>query len=119
MKSWFSRLVPSVGTPAYTRDNIHVSLLAKVYEQFAKQIWSGVLRINPSGYVESQGCFAQRLAIEMEKRLGFACEVKLNEQASFLEPLVRVNTDPAFDPNWSETSAWDGMAQYYAQLMRA
>jgi hypothetical protein len=32
-----------------------------------------ISRINPSGYVETQGAFARRLADEMRRRLGLKC----------------------------------------------
>ena len=37
MKSWLKRVVPACSSPAYVRDNIHVSLLAKVYSRFAAE----------------------------------------------------------------------------------
>ena len=44
--------------PLYVRDNIHVSLLAKCYAQYARAFTRArrmELKLNPSGYVESQG----------------------------------------------------------------
>ena len=38
VKSWYEGKTPSVETPAYVRDNIHVSLLAAVYAQFAQSL---------------------------------------------------------------------------------
>lgn len=79
----------------------------------------GITRINPSGYIESQGTFAQRVATEMRRRLDLKCELEIKTQTEFLEPRVRINTD---DPdikmlNWDESSAWDEMASFYTQLM--
>ena len=57
---------PNCSSPAYVRDNIHVSLLAKAYARFAAEFPAeGFTRINPSGYAESQGHFTLRLAQEM------------------------------------------------------
>ncbi len=36
--------------------------------------------LNPSGYVESQGAFTQRVAAEMRSRLGLPCAVELKRQ---------------------------------------
>jgi len=120
IKNWFAGTMPSVNTPDYVRDNIHVSLLTKVYLQFAATLATGISRINPSGYSESQGAFAHRLAGEMRERLGLKCELEIKVQSDFSEPLIRTNTDvvDARTLDWSEQSAWDEMADYYKQLMR-
>ena len=61
IKNWLAGATPNCSSPSYVRDNIHVSLLAKVYVQFAKQLPAhGFVRINPSGYAESQGAFTLR-----------------------------------------------------------
>jgi nucleoside-diphosphate-sugar epimerase len=119
MKHWFAGATPAVNTPSYIRDNIHVSLLAKAYAHFATNLVGGVTRINPSGYVESQGAFAQRVAHEMRQRLDLKCELEIKTQTAFHEPRVRINTD---NPdvkilNWDESIAWDEMANYYSLLM--
>jgi UDP-glucose 4-epimerase len=119
MKSWLKRVVPACSSPAYVRDNIHVSLLAKVYSQFAAEFPESIFsRINPSGYIESQGSFTLRLAAEMRPRLGLLCPVEFQKQLEFPEPRVRINTDP---PDigalgWNESIAWDEMADYYQRL---
>jgi UDP-glucose 4-epimerase len=120
IKSWFAGAKPSINTPAYVRDNIHVSLLAKAYVRFAETLVEGISRINPSGYIESQGSFAYRLAREMNPRLGLQCQLVLNPQSDFSEPPIRVNTDPpdAKALNWDEKAAWDELADYYTRLMR-
>jgi UDP-glucose 4-epimerase len=119
IKNWLAGATPNCSSPSYVRDNIHVSLLAKVYAHFAQQIpRSGFVRINPSGYAESQGAFTLRLAQEMRPRLGLPCPVELKKQIDFPEPRVRINTDPAeLDaPDWHESAAWDELAQYYQEL---
>jgi UDP-glucose 4-epimerase len=117
MKSWLAGGRPACSSPAYVRDNIHVSLLAKVYARYAGDVpTSGFSRINPSGYAESQGAFTLRLASEMRPRLRLPCPVDLPTQVDFPEPRVRINTDPpdvgALD--WNEATAWDEMADYYS-----
>ena len=119
IKSWFAGVMPSVNTPSYVRDNIHVSLLAKVYAHFITTLVGGISRINPSGYIESQGSFAHRVAREMRERLDLKCELLLETQNDFAEPLIRINTDVADirTLNWSEKYAWDEFADYYRTLM--
>jgi hypothetical protein len=122
IQSWFKGEVPTVRTPLYVRDNIHVDLMAAAYAAFAEQMPSrqGLTKLNPSLYVESQGAFANRFATEMEHRLGISCPIVLLDQEEFGEPMVRVNTDridgAAF--GWSEKSAWDAEAEFYDQTHR-
>jgi UDP-glucose 4-epimerase len=119
LKNWFAGLTPSVNTPAYVRDNIHASLLAKVYAHFIATLAEGTSRINPSGYIETQGAFARRVADELSKRLGLKCALALKTQSDFPEPRVRINTDVAatMAPGWNEGVAWDEFADYYMRLM--
>ena len=109
-------------TPLYVRDNIHVDLLAKAYANFAESVPAhrGITKFNPSGYVESQGAFAQRFAAEMSSRLGIACPVTLLQQEDFTEPMVRINTDrvDGAELGWSETSAWDAEAEFYRPAVK-
>lgn len=119
MKNWFAGTTPTCASPAYVRDNIHVSLLAKEYARFARELpSSGFVRRNPSGYVESQGAFTLRVAEAMRPRLGLACPVGLGKQTEFPEPRVRINTDVPDTAalGWDESRAWDEFAEYYRQL---
>ncbi len=119
MKNWFQGRVPSVNTPAYVRDNIHVSLLSKAYRFFVEKVVreGGTQKLNPSGYVETQGAFAKRFAAEMAKRLPLACDLELKRQTEFPEPRVRINTDilDVDELGWSEDAAWDKIANYYKE----
>jgi nucleoside-diphosphate-sugar epimerase len=123
VKTWFAGKTAAVNTPDYVRDNIHVSLLAKAYLEFASSIAheGGIRRMNPSGYVESQGAFALRFAAEMRPRLGLDCAVDLKHQTEFPEPRSRINTDPADGAalDWDETDAWDEIAGYYKKAYQA
>jgi UDP-glucose 4-epimerase len=119
MNTWKSGQPCEVRTPDYLRDNIHVDLLAAAYAKFVEKVAATkepLLKINPSGYVEKQGEFAQRVAREVKSRLGWACEVKLSKQEDFSEPLHRANTEPAaaLMLKWNESKAWDAFARFYA-----
>lgn len=117
VRSWRAGEIPTVATPAYVRDNIHVSLLAASYRGFVERVQAagGIHRLAPSGYVESQGAFAQRFAREVGPRLGLEAGVELVDQVEFPEPRMRVNTDPAeaLVHDWREADAWDAVAEYY------
>lgn len=116
VKTWRQGNAAEVRTPDYVRDNIHVGLLAKAYAAFARATGesSGFTRANPSGYVETQGVFAQRFAREIGPRLSLDAKVVLAEQTDFSEPLVRINTEPARATSaWSERAAWDEIATFY------
>jgi UDP-glucose 4-epimerase len=122
IKNWLAGSMPNCSSPTYVRDNIHVSLLAKAYTQFAMEVpTNGFTRTNPSGYAESQGAFTLRLAQEMRPRLALPCPVELKKQVDFPEPRVRINTDPVDGDalGWDESAAWDEMAQYYQHLHRS
>jgi UDP-glucose 4-epimerase len=114
VRTWKKGETARVNTPLYVRDNIHVSLLAAAYAKFAGETAAGKGRdkLNPSGYVEAQGAFAERFAAAMRPRLGLACELELGTQAEFCEPLMRVNTDSAahYVGGWDERAAWDAAA---------
>ncbi len=120
VRNWYEGKTPAVNTPDYVRDNIHVTLLAKTYARFVSQASPEARHrhYRPSGYIESQGAFAQRFAAEMRPRLGLACPLELRTQTDFAEPRIRVNTDPvdAAELNWSATAAWDELADYYQRV---
>lgn len=117
MKNWFAGNTPAVNTPDYLRDNIHVSLLSLAYRDFVETVAAqpGLHRLNPSGYVETQGAFATRFAAAMRKRLNLPCELELATQTDFSEPLERYNTDKIDGAalGWEESAAWDEIAAYY------
>ena len=118
MRNWREGKPAGVKTPDYLRDNIHVDLLAAVYGQFVSRtatMKNGLSKTNPSGYVEKQGQFAQRVAYEVKERTGWACELELAKQEDFSEPLNRANTEPAVKlvTGWNERAAWDNFVEFY------
>jgi nucleoside-diphosphate-sugar epimerase len=117
VRAWKKRETARVNTPLYVRDNIHVSLLAAAYAKFVGETAAGKARdkLNPSGYVEAQGVFAERFAAALRPRLGLACELEIGTQTEFSEPLMRVNTDSAarYVRDWDEQAAWDEAAEGY------
>src|SRR5450759_1414460 len=122
-KTWLQGNRAGVNTPAYIRDNIHVSLLALDHRAFVERLTEDVtcVRTHPSGYVESQGAFAQRLAAEMVTRLRVPCQLELADQRVFEEPRVRINSDyvDGESMGWSESSSWDELAEHYLTRLRA
>jgi nucleoside-diphosphate-sugar epimerase len=120
MKNWKAGQPAEVKTPDYVRDNIHVDLLAPAYANFCASVAAAktsLLKLNPSGYVEKQGEFAQRVVREVKVRTGWTCELKLAQQTDFSEPLNRVNTEPMAKkfPDWNEKKAWDAFVGFYAK----
>jgi UDP-glucose 4-epimerase len=117
IKTWRQGEAAQVRTPSYLRDNIHVDLLALEYVKFVRRtIEHGISeKFGPIGYAESQGEFTQRFAAAMRHRLGWECGVKPLVQTDFSEPLVRINTHvvDAATHTWSESAAWDSVADYY------
>ena len=117
IKSWLSGETAVCSSPDYVRDNIHVSLLAKSYVWFAQSLatFPRFSKLNPSGYVETQGSFALRTAQEMRLRLSMPCLLELKKQTEFPEPHIRINTDVLDGTalGWDESAAWDDLAAYY------
>jgi len=118
IKTWKEGKEAQVKTPDYVRDNIPVDLLAATYRGFAERLalpGEDFIKLNPCGYVESQGAFTLRFAAEMRKRLGLPCAVSLPRQVDFSQPMMRVNTDAAarLAPEWDETAFWNKAADYY------
>jgi UDP-glucose 4-epimerase len=114
---WSKGNTAVVRTPRYLRDNIHIDLLALAYKHFVFETISVGRsgRFGPSGYVETQGAFAERVAVEFRPRLGLKCDTELLSQTEFNEPVARINTD-MIEPGlwgWSESAAWDKLAGYY------
>jgi len=117
IKTWRNGRIAEVRTPAYVRDNIHVDLLALAYVQFVRRsLELGMSeKFGPIGYAETQGAFAERFAAAIRERLGWDCGVKSLEQSDFSEPLVRINTHTidTRSLDWSETVAWNAIADFY------
>jgi UDP-glucose 4-epimerase len=114
-RCWREGKAAEISTPAYIRDNIPVSLLARCYRRFVEESASvqALRKLNPSGYVEAQGAFVERIALEIGRRTGRDCKVTLLAQTEFPEPVMRVNTDPAvhYAEGWDEAAAWDEYAE--------
>ncbi|WP_419756488.1 NAD-dependent epimerase/dehydratase family protein [Brevundimonas sp.] len=122
IRTWVKGETARVNTPLYVRDNIFVDLLAQYYVDYLQSVASGKARssFGPVGFAETQGAFAQRFANEMRPRLGLECQLELGEQTTFDEPLVRLNTDHvALPQGWSHAQAWDLLADYYRDQIRA
>ena len=118
MRTWKEGKTAGVKTPDYLRDNAHVDLLSAAYLKFLGRVAAlktGTMKMNPSGYIEQQGEFAQRVGREVHKRLGWECKLELSRQEDFSEPLQRVNLEPMQPefPNWNETRAWDAFVEFY------
>jgi UDP-glucose 4-epimerase len=73
-RSWKKGEIARVNTLNYVRDNIHVLLLADAYAKFVGEMAAGegCDKLNPSGYVETQGAFAHRFAAAMRPRLAWS-----------------------------------------------
>ncbi|WP_059359689.1 NAD-dependent epimerase/dehydratase family protein [Parachlamydia acanthamoebae] len=117
VQKWFKKEVAAVSHPSYVRDNIHVALLAKAYVHFIENLKDepGFEKLNPSGYVESQGSFTKRFSSELRPRLDLSCEFELHTQTDYSEPKERYNTDPLRYLEWDEQKAWDELAVFYQQ----
>ena len=117
-QQWRAKKIVEVRTPEYVRDNMHISLMAAAYCDFARKFSKGkkqTASYHPHGYIEKQGAFAKRFAREMRKRWKLPCEVALAKQTDFPEPLSRygVHRPDTKALGWNEKAAWDSVADYY------
>ncbi len=120
-KTWFAGGTPEVRTPRYIRDHLAAPQLARAYADYVTEALTSGVRMTvarPSGWVASQGVFAERVAAEARARLGMDCRVELADQPVLEEPLVRVNDQPSWAADWDETAFWDGYIAWYADLSR-
>lgn len=120
-KTWFAGGTPDVRTPRYVRDHLAAPRLASAYAAYVTEALGSDARTTvarPSGWVASQGAFAERVAAEASARLGMDCRVELADQPVLEEPLVRVNDQPSWAADWDETAFWDGYVAWYADLRR-
>ena len=114
-RSWFAGETPLVRTPLYLRDHLPATQLARAYAEHLSALLAdpatpAVRR--PSGWIATQGDFAQKVAAEAGRRLGRDCPVGCAEQTEFPEPLRRVNCEPA--PDQDEAAFWDDYVEWYA-----
>lgn len=120
-RSWFADEAPTVRTPRYVRDHLAAPRLARAYAEYVADRLGAKAQPNvarPSGWIASQGDFAQRVAREATARLGRECRVELAEQTTLEEPLVRVNDQPHWGRTWDEARFWDDYVGWYADLHR-
>jgi nucleoside-diphosphate-sugar epimerase len=115
-RSWFAGETPVVRTPLYLRDHLPAPRLAQAYAEhltalLADRAAPAVSR--PSGWIATQGAFAEKVAAEAGGRLGRNCPLAFADQAEFAEPLRRVNCDPA--PAQDEAAFWDEYVDWYAR----
>lgn len=111
MKQWLINKSVHIQTPDYIRDNIPIDLLSLAYLDCVQ---NGHAHMQPSGYVGSQAAFTEKFAQEMRPRLALPCHYTSALQTQFLEPLMRINTEPQLNhPAWSENCFWDSVAAYY------
>jgi UDP-glucose 4-epimerase len=119
-REWLAGRAPTIRTPLYVRDNIHVELMAKGFVYWVENMptEAGDSTFSPAGYISSMGDFVGMVATEMRKRLGLECAYELGTQTDFSQPMVLVNDAPlnALFTDWDATSAWDSLAEHQKNL---
>jgi UDP-glucose 4-epimerase len=106
-------------TPDFIRDNIHVRLLAEHYASWIENLQSQPSQIQsfPSGYVEKIGDFAERVAIEMRKRTGWACDIQRSKKPMDNQPTTLHNTEVIkHRPFTQEQTDWDLLAEWFQEI---
>lgn len=115
-QAWSQGRPAEIRTPAYVRDQLPVPLMAEAYVSAARAVlaWPQPARFRPSGYVETVGAFAGRVANMVRARTGWACELILHAQTMFTEPPERANDQPMMLTN--ERAFWDDYVAYYDEV---
>ncbi|MGA0370051.1 MAG: NAD-dependent epimerase/dehydratase family protein [Kiritimatiellia bacterium] len=115
LRTWSENKPAEVRTPLYERDNIPVSLLAAEYVNACRILLektvSGLEILEPSGFRETQGAFAERFAGELRSRTGWDCALIMNQKTEWNEPRVRQNRGTNQTVQWDESVFWDAMAK--------
>ena len=117
-RSWFAGETPVVRTPLYLRDHLPAPVLARAYAGHMAALLADPATpaiSRPSGWIATQGDFAEKVALEAGRRLGHDCPVSLAEQTELPEPLRRVNGEPATPQDWDEAAFWDEYVGWYAR----
>ena len=107
-----------VRTPLYLRDHLPAPRLGRAYADYLSAVLSDADAppvARPSGWIATQGAFAEKVAAEAAARLGRDRPVAFAEQTEFAEPLRRVNSDPAPEEGWDEAGFWDDYVGWYAR----
>lgn len=121
--TWKENKVAVINDPDYIRDNIHVSLLAKIYSGFVDELIGSnnpFLKINPCGYIESQKSFAQRVGREVRNRTGLACLIKSRTNHIMSDPFILSNKEYISDISlsWNEKKAWDDLILFFQKYIK-
>ncbi|HVT30371.1 MAG TPA: NAD(P)-dependent oxidoreductase [Lacipirellulaceae bacterium] len=118
MQAWFAGKTAHVSEPRYVRDHMHIRQLANCYAHFVSESGPrGGRKINPSGYIETLGDFARRVAQETRKRTKLGCPVSFGHQNYFMEPAIRINTTMSkANPSIDHLALWDEYIQHYQEV---
>ena len=117
--TWAKGELPVVRTPDYVRDNIPVEELAVRYLGAVTEPSGKTDTVNPSGYIETQGEFALRVAREVGSRLSRDLPVDALIDTPHPEPAVVVN-DGSHSSTFElrEKEYWDRYANFVAEQLR-
>ena len=111
-REWAAGKTPVIQTPYYVRDNIPVQELVARYVNYVSHLDVATQELRPSGYIETQGEFARRMAREIGVRLGHPLGVDQRENAPHPEPLVIANdSSRSVDFAEHESAYWDSYAE--------
>lgn len=115
-QAWSEGRPAEILNPAYVRDQLPVPLLADAYVSAARAVlaWPKPARFRPSGFVETVGAFAGRVANHVRVRTGWACDLVRHAQTAFPEPRERSNDQPMVLVD--EGAFWDDYVDYYVEV---
>ena len=108
--SWSKGERPHIRYPDNIRDNIPISFLRKRYADFIVE--SGIYTA-PSGWIQSNQTFVQKVASELRARFSYEATSIFGPQADALQPIRLHNTQP-MPTMHDESTFWDSLCEHYS-----
>ena len=117
--SWLRGVPAMIMHPELVRDHVPIRALASDYARMALGLPSttGLYRRNPSGFIETIGAFALRVAAGVGPHLGRPCPIQHaarspESRGAMGEPRLRHNTDAVLE-SLVISDCWRDLAQCY------
>ena len=107
--SWSKGESPHIRYPDNIRDNIPISFLKKRYADF---IVESEICTAPSGWIQSNQTFVQRVAAALRDRFSYKAACIFGPQSDRLQPVQLHNTQP-MPTIYDESLFWDSLCEHY------
>ena len=106
---WIQKRIPQIHYPENIRDNIPMYLLTRRYGDFIQE---SSLYASPSGWVQNNKEWVQKIAKELSLRFGYDTPCDYGPQRDYDQPKKLCNIEP-MRPKEKELLFWDVLAEHY------